>query len=142
MDLIGAIVAGLVGTAVMTLLMYMGPMMGMPKMDMLGMLGTMFTTGGSAHILGGVVHFVMGAVFGVVYAFLWASVIGAPTWLWGLIFGLVHGVVALVTMPMMIRMHPRPPEGMTSTSPMMAAGMIIGHIVFGIVVALTYAAFV
>jgi len=42
MNVLGAIVAGLAGTAVMTMMMYIGPRIGMPKMDLPQMLGTMF----------------------------------------------------------------------------------------------------
>jgi hypothetical protein len=40
-----AITPGLAGTAVMTTPMVPGPRMGMPKMDKIGMLGTMVTAG-------------------------------------------------------------------------------------------------
>jgi len=107
MNIFGAIIAGLVGTAVMTAIMSMAPYMGFPKMDMIGMLGTMFTEPGTgAIVLGAVVHFMMGAIFAVVYVFLWTNVVGDPTWLWGLIFGILHGIIAIVVMPMMKGIHP------------------------------------
>jgi hypothetical protein len=43
MDIAGAIAAGLAGTATMTVLMHGAPMMGLPKMDIAGMPGSMFT---------------------------------------------------------------------------------------------------
>lgn len=138
MDVVAAVIAGLLGTAVMTLLMTMAPMMGMPKMDIMNMLGTMVTEGENARLVGGLIHFVMGAIFGLIYAFLWSSVIGSPTLVWGLVFGLVHGVITMVTMPMMMNMHPRPPK--MEGGMMTAVGQLLGHAVFGIVVALTYAA--
>lgn len=111
MDIISAIIAGLIATAVMTVLMYMMPAMGMPKMDIVGMLGTMFTADrGTANVIGAVLHFMMGAIFAIIYAWLWANVVGDPTWWWGLIFGAVHGVIAIIAMPLMMRMHPRPPD--------------------------------
>lgn len=140
MNIVAAIVAGLAGTAAMTALMYLAPSMGMPKMDILNMLGTMFIEpNGNALGLGAVAHFMMGAIFAIVYALLWTTVgIGAAGWLWGLIFGVVHGLVVAVVMPMMVEnMHPRPPE--TERGPMMIVGLLIGHAVFGIVVGLVYA---
>ncbi|AEB11046.1 hypothetical protein [Marinithermus hydrothermalis] len=111
MDLVGAIIAGLIGTAVMTILMYMAPAMGLPKMDVMGMLGTMFTeTPSSARGIGAVMHFLMGAVFTLVYAGLWSAELGNPTAGWGILYGLVHGVIAILATPMMMRMHPRPPR--------------------------------
>ena len=140
MNIVGAIVAGLAGTAAMTVLMYLAPMMGLPKMDIIGMLGSMFTSNkGTATILGLVAHFLMGGIFAIIYALLWSLGIGSPTWLWGLIFGAVHGVVAIVTMPLMARMHPRPPEMDGGMLTML--GQLMGHMVYGLVVALVYAAF-
>ena len=108
MNTINAILSSLAGTFVMTALMYMAPAMGMPKMDIIGMLGTMFTPNqGAARVMGVVVHFMMGAVFAVIYALLWSLGIGGSTWAWGAIFGVVHGVIALLTMPAMMKMHPR-----------------------------------
>ena len=40
MNVLGAIVAGLAGMIVMTMMMYAAPLMGMPKMDIAWMLGT------------------------------------------------------------------------------------------------------
>jgi hypothetical protein len=77
MNVVGAIVAGLAGTAAMTMLMYVAPLMGMPKMDIVRMLGSMFTSArgmatgqgtvsgsneGLTIGLGLMIHFMMGAV--------------------------------------------------------------------------------
>lgn len=37
-----AVMGGFIGTLVMTMMMYAAPMMGMPKMDIAGMLGSDF----------------------------------------------------------------------------------------------------
>lgn len=141
MEIFNAIIAGLLGTLVMTILMYLGPAMGMPKMDIIGMLGTMFTaTEGSARIIGTIVHFMMGAIFALIYAFLWNLGIGSSTWYWGLIFGAVHALIAIVMMPVMLRMHPRPPS--MDFGPQMMLGLLMGHLVFGLVVAISYNALV
>lgn len=140
MNVLGAIVAGLAGTAVMTVLMYLAPRMGMPGMDMPKMLGTMFITREeTATAVGLVIHFMMGAIFAVIYALLWSLGVGSATWWWGLIFGAVHGLIAAGMMPIMLRMHPRPPE--MSFGPVMIAGVLMAHLVYGLVVALVYAAF-
>ena len=140
MNIVGAIVAGLAGTGVMTAMMYMAPRMGMPGMDILGMLGSMFTSDrGTATKLGAVMHLMMGAIFALAYAVVWNAGIGKPNLLWGLIFGAAHAVVIIVAMPMMMSKHPRPPE--METGPMATAGQFMGHALYGIVVALIYAAF-
>lgn len=140
MNVTGAIIAGLDATVVMTLLMYAAPRMGMPKMDIIGMLGSMFTTGKrTATGIGLVVHFMMGVAFALVYAYTWSIGIGSVGLLWGLIFGIAHAVVAIVMMPLMMRMHPRPPA--MQGGPKTILGQVMGHAVFGLVVAVTYAAF-
>jgi len=58
-----AIVAGLAGTAVMTALMLMAPMMGMPPMNIGKMLGSMM---GGITTLGWVAHFMFGTVLAVI----------------------------------------------------------------------------
>jgi hypothetical protein len=65
--------------------------------------------------------------------------IGSATWLWGLIFGAVHGVVAIAMMPVMKRMHPNPPQ--MAGGSLVMVGQLMGHMVYGLVVALVYAAF-
>ncbi|MBI4336217.1 MAG: hypothetical protein HY683_00100, partial [Chloroflexi bacterium] len=63
-----AALAGVVGTLVMTAVMYMGSMMGM-KMDMPMTLGTMFLPRGTAAwALGLMMHLMMGIVFYIMYA--------------------------------------------------------------------------
>jgi len=57
-----------------------------------------------------------------------------------LIFGAIHGIVAIVMMPVMTKMHPRPPQ--MESGLLMMVGLLMGHLAFGLVVALTYAAFV
>ncbi|MCL4267744.1 MAG: hypothetical protein KJ069_31550 [Anaerolineae bacterium] len=44
MSILGAIIAGVVGTIVITMVMAMAPKMGMPKMDIVGMLGSLFSS--------------------------------------------------------------------------------------------------
>lgn len=117
--------------------------MGFPKMDIIGMLGTMFTRPGTgATVLGAVVHFMMGAIFAIIYVILWTNVMGNSTWLWGLIFGIVHGIVAIIVMPMMKGMHPRPEHANIEMGSMTVIGMLMGHAIFGLVVALVYSALV
>ncbi|MBW6455243.1 MAG: hypothetical protein K0A98_05110 [Trueperaceae bacterium] len=134
-----ALLAGVLGTLAMTMLMVMAPRMGMPKMDMLGMLGTMVAPpGGAAQALGGVMHLMMGAILAVFYALAWSWGLGSPNWAGGALLGAVHGVVAAMMMPVMTRMHPRKPE--SAGGAMAAVGILMGHLVFGLVVAWVYGA--
>jgi len=110
MDWFAILNAGLAATAVMTIVMYVAPIMGMPKMDIISMLGTMFTSNdGAAKAIGLVAHFMMGIVFVIIYASVWNIGLGQPTWIWGLVFGGIHGLLVLIVMPLVMTMHPRRP---------------------------------
>lgn len=146
MNIIGALVAGLVATIVMTAVMVMAPKMGMPKMDIVGTLGSMFDKNGNRTV-GLIIHLMMGMIFGIVYAALWNAGIGSAGILWGGIFGIGHWLLAGLMMGGMGMMHAGVKAGtvdapglyMTNSGGMMAfMGGLIGHIIFGIVVALVY----
>jgi hypothetical protein len=150
MNILGAIAAGLVGTIVITMVMAMAPKMGMPKMDMVGMLGSMFSSE-SNRTLGMAIHLMMGVVFAIVYALLWNLGVGTVGLLWGAIFGAGHWLVAGAMMGGMPMMHAGIKAGaieapgifMLNRGGMMAfMGGLIGHIIFGLVVALVYGLFV
>jgi uncharacterized membrane protein YeaQ/YmgE (transglycosylase-associated protein family) len=147
MNILGAIVAGLVGTAVMSMVLALAPRMGMPKMDIVGMLSTMF--GKENRPLGWMMHAMMGIVFALIYSFLWSKGVLSPTWLGGAVFGAAHWLVVGMIMGMIPIMHlgirsgkvMAPGVWMTNNGGMMAfVGGLLGHIVYGVVVALAYAA--
>lgn len=111
--------------------------MGMSKMDIVSILGTMFTSdGGTAKAIGLVTHFMMGIVFVIIYASVWNIGLGQPTWIWGLVFGGIHGVLVLIVMPLVLTMHPRRPE--MAGGVMSEVGLIMGHLIFGLVAVLVY----
>ena len=149
MNIIGAIVAGLAGTVVISMIMAMAPKMGMPKMAIWEMLGSMFSKDGN-NTLGWIIHFMMGVIFAIIYAALWAAGIGSATWLNGAIFGAVHFVIAGLAMGGMPMMHAGIKAGtvkapgilMLNAGVMGLMGGLIGHIVYGLVVALVYGAFI
>ncbi len=144
-----AIIAGLAGTAVMTVLMYMAKAMGMP-MDMPRILGLMFMKPENrvgTYIAGLMAHFMNGMIFAVIYAFLF-TVLGVSGWTWGLVFGAVHGIVAGTAMGMMHVVHPNMGPGKElpalglfakNISPMAPAGLIMLHLVYGAIVGAIYA---
>jgi hypothetical protein len=147
MDWVGIVVAGLAATAVITVLMYAGPLMGMPRMDIAQLLGSMLLPQGStAFAMGMMVHFVMGIILVIIYALAWQGLGLAPNWWTGLIFGAVHAVVAAAGIAMMMPVHKEVRAGRLS-SPLAAGpkgmmGLLLGHLVFGLVVALVYRPFV
>ena len=147
MSILSAVIAGLVGTVVFTMIMVMAPKMGMPKMDIVGLLGSMF--GGENRALGMIIHLLMGAIFAIIYVYLWGVGIGILSLLGGVIFGAIHWLVVGLMMAGMPMMHAGIKSGaveapgiyMTKSGGAMGfMGGLIGHIIFGAVVALTYAA--
>lgn len=143
---VAAIVAGLAGTAVMTMLMTMAPQMGMPTMDMPALLGSMFGAPGNK-TLGLVMHFMMGVVFALIYAALFTTVTGTSIILLGAVFGVAHWLVVGLMTGMMPMLHAGIKSGqvqapgiyMTGLGGMMGfAGGLLGHVVFGLVVGLVY----
>ena len=145
MNIIAAIISGLAGTIAMTLLMSMAPMLGMPNMDIVGMLSTMF--GKANRTPGWAFHLMMGSVFALIYAYLWSLGLGAPTLGSALVFGAVHWLVVGMGMAMMPVMHagikngqmPAPGLWMTKQGGMLSfAGGLAGHLLYAVVVVLVY----
>jgi hypothetical protein len=111
--------------------------MGMPKMDIVGMLGTMF--GKPNRVLGWMMHLVMGIIFTYIYV-----LIGPPAAFGtALLYGAVHWLVSGMGMAMVPMMHagiksgdvPAPGLYMSNNGGMMSfVGGLIGHMVFAVVV--------
>lgn len=126
-----AVIAGVVGTMAMTLVgVYAAPMMGIPKMNPAQMLaGAM---GGHA-MLGWGGHFMIGIVLATGYALV-APLLPGPALLRGATFGIAPYLLAqLAVMPMM-------GLPLFSGSIPMAMGSLVGHLVYGVVVAAVYGA--
>jgi hypothetical protein len=145
-----AILAGVMATAVMTILMYPGKALGRP-MDTPRMLGSMVADPerGATDLVGLVLHVMMGLIFAIVYVLLFAALGLTPSWLWGAIFGAVHAGLAGLAMGMMPALPPRlgdraalPAPGLFgrnlgAVAPM--AIIIMLHVVYGSVVGGVYA---
>jgi uncharacterized membrane protein YagU involved in acid resistance len=126
-----AVFAGVVGTAAMTVLMLMAPVMGFPPMNVGSMLGSVM--GGSAAI-GWVAHFMIGAILALAFAALFAARLPGPLPIRGMIYGLLPWLAAqVVVMPMM-------GVGFFSGSLAAALGSLMGHLVYGAVVGVVYGA--
>lgn len=163
-----AILVGLIGGAIMSVILYMGIAM-MPqqmKMNLFMMLGSMvFPVGAAAFVMGAMIHAVMSIAFGLIHGAVFAAAdIDSAQAAWGLLFGLVHWAVVGMALGMMPLMHPRirsegprliPQAGGGSTSqelldppgfyalgypPMTAMGFLMLHLVFGVVVGALYGA--
>lgn len=124
-----SIVAGIVGTIVMSIVILMAPYMGMPKMSPPAMVAGML---GMPIIVGWVMHFMIGIAYAFVYVYLFDPKLKiANTLLSGLAFGFLAFVFAKI---MMTIMGMAPGEG---SMVMLLMATLIGHLVFGMGVAFT-----
>ena len=132
-----AIIAGSTGRMAMLLLIYGGPLIGLPRIDVVSALGSLAAPNKQdAVTLGGAIHFTMGILFAMVYAALWSLGIGSPVWWWGLIFGLAHGMLVIVSLYVVLHRYPQLSEILNGL-PVVAA-ILLNHMVFGLVVAIVY----
>lgn len=124
-----AVLAGIAGTIAMTIAAtFVAPMMGLPKMDVPGMLASVM---GGVLPLGWAAHFMIGMILAVVYAVLKNRIPG-PEIAKGMIYGLAPWLMAqVVVMPMM-------GMGFFSGAFAPALGSLIGHLIYGVVVSMVY----
>ncbi len=129
-----ALLSGIAGTAAMTIIILMAPMMGIPKMNPAAMLSAMM---GNHILIGWTIHFMIGIIFATTYVFFaagWLSKIENKI-LKGAIFGFgvfVFAQIAMAVMSAMISGMPSPQGSMM----LLILGGFLGHLVYGIVVAL------
>ena len=147
-----AVAAGLIGGAVMAVLLYMGIAM-MPRqmrMNLFLMLGTMvFRDRTMAYVAGGMMHAVMSIAFGLAHVALFEA-FGLESALvtWGLLFGFFHWLVVGMGLGMMPSVHPliragkmdAPGPLALSYPPMTAMGFFMLHMLFGVLVGALYTA--
>jgi hypothetical protein len=140
---IGAsIVAGLLGGVVFGLMMQMmtAPTPEGGRMSMIAMIGQI--VGSPTLAAGWVYHLFNSAVIGAIFGWLLGSRVrtygeGAG---WGAAYGLVWWVLGgLVLMPLMLGMPAFAPLTMPGML-MVAMGSLTGHLIFGLVVGVVYAA--
>lgn len=97
LNLRSAVLAGLAGTAVMTLLMYAAPLIGLPSMDIMGALGSLLP-GAPPYLVGGFIHFGIGLTLALLYASLFAGRLPGPGWFRGALFSLLPWLFAITLM--------------------------------------------
>lgn len=127
-----ALIGGILGTAVMTMVMFIAPFMGMPKMNPAAMLSMMM---GFPIVVGWLMHFMIGVIFALAYALFFINLVKkvSNNILKGAIFGMAAFIFAQIMMAIMGLMLPMPP--MEGSMVLMMLGSIMGHVIFGIVVA-------
>lgn len=155
-DIAAAIGVGLIGGVAMVVPLYMGRAM-MPermRMDLLLLLGTMMPVSLSrpmAYLSGAMMHAGASILFAFAHVGVFvAADIDSDFAAWGLLFGAVHWMLSGMMMGMMPIMHPlvrrgemeNPGPFATSMGMMTAMGFLMLHLLFGVVVAVLYEAFV
>lgn len=94
MSVAGALAGGFVGTVVLTTGLRLAQELGLTRMDIPLLLGTMFSEDRTrANIVGYAFHFLNGLLFSLLYAAVFFSVDQAG-WLFGAALGLVHAAFA------------------------------------------------
>lgn len=128
-----AVSAGLIGTLVMTVVMLMAPLMGIPPMPIGKMLAGFM---GIPETLGWIAHFMIGTLLGLGYAYLFVSKLKGNGFVRGAIYGLLPWFVA------QIMVNPMMGAGVfainTASPFLMVMGSLIGHLVYGAVLGGVY----
>ena len=98
---------GFAATVVLTTLTIAGQGLGLTRIDMPFIVGTMFSSDRDrAKVLGVAIHLCNGWIFAIVYAIFFQHL--APTWWFGTLIGLAQGVfVIVVALPILPGVHPR-----------------------------------
>jgi uncharacterized membrane protein YagU involved in acid resistance len=104
----GWLLWGFVGTVVLTAILAGSQGLGMTRINLPYLLGTMFTPNRDrAKLIGVLIHFVNCWIFSLVYVAAFHSW-GAATWWLGALTGCIHAAFVLaVGMPVLPVMHPR-----------------------------------
>ena len=132
-----SVIAGLAATAVMTGFIFLAPMMGLPKMNPAEMLSGMM---GVPLIVGYLMHCMIGIIFAAAYVYLFNPKVRIQSKLVkGSLFGFAVFIFAQVMIFIIGKLMPMP---MAEDNMMLIMlGSLIGHLVYGIVVALIVPAY-
>ncbi|HEY8182047.1 MAG TPA: hypothetical protein VII32_07385 [Thermoanaerobaculia bacterium] len=108
MNLPSILLWGFAATIVLTALTIAAQSLGLTRIDIPFILGTMFTADRDrAKFIGLVVHLINGWIFALVYAFFFENTHRA-TWWFGALIGVMQGVIVVVALlPLLPGVHPR-----------------------------------
>ena len=141
-----AFIAGVIGGAVMSILLALARAMGMPA-NLEVMQGTMLglEPGATAWIVGFIMHLMISGLIALVYAAGFEYVTHRAGWLVGVAFSIVHVLIGGIVMGMVPAMHPLIPEQMPAPGYFMAGmgmmgviGFIMEHMIYGAIVGAMY----
>jgi hypothetical protein len=152
MSIWAALAGGFVGTLVLTTVLSTASELGLTRMDLPFLLGTIASSDRSrAKAVGYAMHFAIGQLFALVY-FLVFSALGESGWGLGAVFGLVHGLFASIALVNVLlpAIHPRmgTPSSSAADRPLLEppgflmlnygrrtpAVTIAGHIAYGAII--------
>jgi hypothetical protein len=133
--------AGVVGGAVMSVLLALGRAMGM-EANLEMMLGTMMgmAPGTTTWIVGFVIHLIVSGLIACLYALAFEYVTHRSGWAIGAGFSTIHIVIAGMVMDMIPAMHPMVPEQMPAPGAFMSniemgpIAFVIEHLIYGAIV--------
>ena len=146
---------GLISTLILTTVLSAAQGLGLTRMSLLFMLGTLFTSDRDlAKLIGFAVHLVNGWWIALVYVAVFQS-LGVANWWIGAGMGLVHACFVLVTvLPLLPGLHPRmatEQRGPTPTRELEPPGflalhygrgtpmaVVVSHIIYGAVLGVGY----
>jgi uncharacterized membrane protein YagU involved in acid resistance len=155
MNLPSILLWGFAATVVLTTLTLAGQSLGLTRIDIPFIVGTMFTPDRDrAKVIGYAVHLFNGWVFAIVYALFFENV-HVATWWFGALIGSIQGfVVVVAVLPLLPGIHPRmvsdsrgpeptgllePPGFLTTNygrlTPIIT---IIGHAIYGAILGAFY----
>jgi len=136
-NMLGLVISGFASILAATAVLYCGPAIGLPRIDVVTLAGTMFAGEFLPSVITGAVLWTgIGMLFAVLYVVLWMNGHARPSLRGGLLLGLIHGNIVMALFPLYLATHPLT-RGMTAT---IGAGicLVLAHLVFGTVMALIY----
>lgn len=155
MNITGIILWGFASTVVLTIIMAVSKPLGLSRIDIPFLLGTMFTGNRNrAPFIGLVSHIIIGWIFAFIYAAAFDSS-GIKEWWFGLLIGFVHGAFVLTAgLQTLSAFHPRmaqPFQGPTSTKQLQPPGFfalnygkgtplvtMLAHMIYGCMLGVFY----
>lgn len=132
--IIKTVSGGIIGTTFMTIVMMLGPMIGIPKMSPPEMLSEML---GVSIFLAWVMHFMIGIAFAFAYTYHCLTMLNKlkNVWVKGAIFGIIAFIFAQIMLGLLGMIFPMPK--MEDSMVLTAIGSLFGHIVFGMAISKT-----
>lgn len=146
---------GFAATVVLTTIMAVSKPLGISRMDIPFLLGTMFTSNrNKVPFYGLMAHMAIGLLFAFLYAAIFITS-GMANWWFGMAIGFIHGVFVLSAgLQLLSSFHPRmahPYQGPTPTKQLQPPGFfafnygrgtpvvtLIAHMIYGCILGLIY----